>query len=142
MSSLRRKERRRGRNLSDQDIEIIVDILDGWTGKLTWECLIEAINERLYRRYTRQALHKHDRIHNAFKGRKAALRGKLPIEHRAVTPEMQVLIQENAKLKAKIDRIEQENTRLLDQFVTWVHNGRFGGLELRKLNQPLPPANR
>ena len=63
----------RAKNLDDTDIKKIVEILDGWTGKLTWELLIDAVELRLHNRYTRQTLHKHERIKKAFELRKAAL---------------------------------------------------------------------
>lgn len=39
---------RRGKNLTDDAIEQIVRLLDGWEGKLTWEALIDAIVTRLH----------------------------------------------------------------------------------------------
>ena len=45
----------RARNLGGEDIEAIVSILDGWDGKLTWELLIDVVEQRLSARYTRQA---------------------------------------------------------------------------------------
>ena len=64
----------RARNLDDTVIAKIVGILDGWNGKLTWGLLIDAIEERLKARYTRQALDRHDRVKDAYalaKGRVA-----------------------------------------------------------------------
>ena len=47
---------RRSRNLDDAAISEIVGIVDGCTGPLSWNSLIEAIDERTRVRYTRQAL--------------------------------------------------------------------------------------
>lgn len=33
----------RARNLTDSDIDVIVGIVDGWVGQLTWNGLISAI---------------------------------------------------------------------------------------------------
>jgi len=44
---MRDKSWSRARNLSDLDIKEIVDILDGWEGKLSWDLLVESINKRL-----------------------------------------------------------------------------------------------
>ena len=54
--------KRQARNLDDHAIERIVCVLDGWSGKLSWDLLIEAIEKRLGVRYTRQALDKHARV--------------------------------------------------------------------------------
>ena len=58
--------KKRSKNLGDAEIKQIVEILDGWTGKLTWELLIDAIELRMFNRYTRQSLFKHERIRHAF----------------------------------------------------------------------------
>ena len=47
----------RSKNLDDQLIRGIVEILDGWSEDLTWDGLVEAVDRRLGQRYTRQALH-------------------------------------------------------------------------------------
>lgn len=60
----------RAKNLDDEDIARIVGILDGWSGSLTWDALIDSIEKHLFVRYTRQALHKHVRIRDAFTLRK------------------------------------------------------------------------
>ena len=63
----------RSRNLTPVAIEQIVSILDGWSGKLTWDLLIQSVARRLRGTYTRQALHKHERIRDAFTLRKKTL---------------------------------------------------------------------
>ena len=65
----------RARNLDDGAIELIVGILDGWSAKLTWDQLIDAIEERIRVRYTRQALDKHARIKTAYQVTKERLSG-------------------------------------------------------------------
>ena len=57
---------RRSRNLDDAAISEIVGIVDGCTGPLSWQLLIEAIDERTRMRYSRQALNNHERIKLAF----------------------------------------------------------------------------
>ncbi|MGO4469829.1 hypothetical protein AB4Z11_30180, partial [Pseudoduganella sp. RAF53_2] len=62
--------KRRSRNLDDEIIKQIVEIIDGWSGDLTWAKLIHAIELRHFSCYTRQALHNHERIREAFRLRK------------------------------------------------------------------------
>ena len=138
----RKKTRKRGRNLSDQDIETILSILDGWTEPLSWPLLIDAIERRLHNRYTRQTLHKHERIHHAFRLRKDSLRGMPAPKRLATTVEMQALLEENARLKAENERLKALNNLLNNKFGVWAHNARMAGIDKRALWQPLPPVGR
>ena len=61
-----KRKRERSKNLTDTDIEKIVDITDGWSGKLIWDDLISEVELRLGERYTRQTLAKHTRIKYAY----------------------------------------------------------------------------
>jgi hypothetical protein len=132
---------RRGKNLTDEAIEQIVRILDGWSGKLTWERLIEAVVARLHCTYTRQALHKHERIRAAYTLRKGALgRGDMIVSS-DVQP-MNEATARIARLEIENQRLEAENQRLLEQFVVWAYNAHSRGLSREFLSQPLPRVNR
>lgn len=133
----------RAKNLSDEDIAKIVGILDGWSGRLTWDALLDAVERHLFARYTRQALHKHPRIQNAFELRKKALSedGGRP-RKLASTPEMQAALDKIERLEAQVQRLEAENNRLLEQFARWAYNANMRGLEESFLNSPLPEVNR
>lgn len=133
----------RAKNLLDDDIAKIVEVLDGWAGKLTWELLIDAIEKRFLARYTRQALHKHTRIKDAFALRKDALSngGGLP-RKAASSPELQLALDRIDRLTGENERIKAENQRLLEQFVVWAYNAHTRGLDKDFLSQPLPRVNR
>jgi hypothetical protein len=140
--------RDRAPNLTDENIELIVLLLDGWNqDKLTWDLLIAQIQKQFKVRYTRQALDRHARISDAFQARKKLLsapnRPKTPIDARIAA-----LMAENARLK-------RENNNLLEQFRRWLYNSsrlspnlmeedwRHHRETLRKvLDKELPPANR
>ncbi|MCK9985361.1 MAG: hypothetical protein AzoDbin1_01833 [Azoarcus sp.] len=134
--------RKRARNLDDQAIEQIVEILDGWNSpKLTWELLIELVFLRLRARYTRQALNNYVRIKEAFAARKQALAGRDPREVKAETLDQQRI----ARLEAEIERLKRENNALLEQFNRWVYNGYLKQMDERMrdfMNEPLPPVHR
>lgn len=138
----RKPAARRGKNLTDDAIEQIVRILDGWSGKLTWEALIDAIVTRLHSQYTRQALFKHERIRAAYALRKKTLgesgQADTPRGSRQVVEAMAKI----ARLEAENQRLEEENQRLLEQFVTWAYNAHTRGLSKEFLSQPLPRVNR
>jgi uncharacterized protein (UPF0335 family) len=133
---------RRARNLDDAGIKEIVEILDGWSEKLTWDLLIEAINFRTHNEYTRQTLHKHERIRNAFDLRKIALADGDVTIRSVRSPELQKALERIARLEVEAKRIESENTQLLEQFVRWAYNAHTRGLDSNFLNRPLPPVNR
>lgn len=132
---------RRGKNLTDGAIEQIVRILDAWSDvTLTWEALIDSVALRLQCRYTRQALHKHERIRAAFAQRKSLLSAAQPRSRRGLGgPEG---VKRMARLEAENQRLEAENQRLLEQFVTWAYNAHARGLTKEFLDQPLPRVNR
>lgn len=132
----------RAKNLGDADIKRIAEILDGWTGKLTWDLLIEAIELRMHDRYTRQTLYKHERIHHAFELHKERLALDLGEARRVVSPELQVAIDRIARLEAQNKRLESENERLLEQFARWAYNAHTRGLDHDFLERALPSVNR
>lgn len=133
----------RAKNLTDADIADVVGILDGWTGKLTWELLIDAIERRRRQRYTRQALHRHARIRHAFAHRKAALaEGRARRVKGGNSPELQAALQRIARLDAENQRLRAENDRLLEQFARWAYNAHTRGMDENFLSRPLPEVNR
>jgi hypothetical protein len=134
--------RKRAKNLTDTDIKQVVEILDGWSGKLTWELLIDAVELRMHNRYTRQTLHKHERIRHAFDLQKKNLSGVEGNAGRTVTREMQIALQQIERLKAENRRLESENDRLLEQFTRWAYNAHTRGLDKEFLDQPLFAVNR
>jgi len=134
---------KRSRNLDDVTIGEIVGILDGWTGPLSWAALIEAIEELTRVRYTRQALNNHERIKLAFSVRREALTAMgIPVRVGAKSPQVEALLQINARLEAQSTRLQAENTRLLEQFVRWAYNANNRGVREEMLNRPLPDVNR
>jgi len=135
--------RSRARNLSDEDLADIVGILDGWSGKLSWELLIDAIERRKRTRYTRQALHRHEAVRRAFGSRKKALRGGDGADIVGEQPpELRAALERIARLQAQVTRLETENNALLEQFVRWAYNAHTRGLDKAFLNRPLPPVHR
>ncbi len=133
----------RAKNLRDEDIARIVETLDGWTGKLSWELLIEAVEKRMLTRYTRQALHKHARIKDAFSQRKKHLSGSADsTQKRTGSPELLLALDRIERLKGENERLAAENTRLLEQFATWAYNAYTRGLDEALLSRPLPVVDR
>ncbi|OAB17458.1 hypothetical protein AQ853_20980 [Burkholderia pseudomallei] len=132
----------REKNLDDTVVAAIVEVLDGWSGRLTWEALIEAVERREGLRYTRQALHRHERIRLAFVVRKKALSGEDAQPQEATSPELQVALDRIARLEAENQRLVAENNALLEQFARWAYNAQTRNLTKDFLNNPLPAVDR
>lgn len=133
---------KRAKNLDDAGIKQIVEILDGWSEKLTWELLIDAIQLRMHSRYTRQTLHKHERIYNAFELRKKGIADGDGEIRTVRSPELQKSLERIARLEVENTRLESENEKLLEQFARWAYNAHTRGLDSNFLNQSLPLVNR
>lgn len=134
--------KRRPRNLDDADVADIVSILDGWSGQLSWELLIDAVEARRFGRYTRQALHKHERIALAFAARKKGLKqGDSPVAE-GESPELKMALERLARAEREVERLHRENRLLLEQFARWAYNAHGRGLGKDFLDRPLPAANR
>ncbi|MES2580514.1 MAG: hypothetical protein V4552_08205 [Pseudomonadota bacterium] len=131
-------KQRRAKNLDDTNIKQIVEILDGWADKLTWDLLIDTVELRLHNRYTRQTLHKHERIKNAFELRKISLTDG--DEHIQIvrSPELQKALERIARLETENKRLESENQQLLEQFARWAYNVSAKGYDFNVLNENLP----
>jgi hypothetical protein len=135
--------RSREKNLDDEVVANIVQVLDGWSGKLSWERLIEAVEKRMRLSYTRQALYSHERIRLAFGVRKKALSdNKVGVAGVAASPELQIALDRIALLEGENQRLEAENNALLEQFVRWAYNAQTRNLTKEFLNNPLPAVDR
>lgn len=134
----------RAKNLSDEAIGLIVGMLDGWKGKLTWNLLVDAIEKRLFVRYTRQALDKQVRIKCAYQLTKRKAGVVMGFEHdkQLSTAEVGMLTQRVNRIEDENARLKVENERLLEQFVTWAYNAHLKGLTKEQLNACLPRVDR
>ena len=139
------KKRSRSKNLTDEDIEIAVNILDGIESKLTWADFIEAIYIKTGEKYTRQALSKHTRIKRAYDIAKARIireREKTnAIDHRLSSKEY-ILAEKIKTLEAENERIKKENSDLLYQFAKWAYNAYAHGVTPEQLDKELPRVDR
>jgi hypothetical protein len=128
-------------HLTDEKIDTIVRVLDGWEGPLTWELLREAVTIRLGDCPTRQGLSDHSRIAKRFRRRKLELkRGSKAVRSGRV--EVEKLIERLNRSESENKRLEAENSDLLDQFRRWAYNAHIAGLSPEALNEPLPPIDR
>ncbi len=135
------------RRLTDTDIALAVRLLDGWTGKLTWERYIALLTTELNgARYTKPGLRKQPRILNAWEMARKRLEGSLktagePSNGDAAVAHLRQMVQ---RLRNENERLEQENHDLLERFQRWSHNAAMDkGMTPEQLDRDivLPPRN-
>lgn len=133
----------RAPDLTEERIKLVLDTLDGWKGKLTWDLLIEAVQKITGITYSRFTFAEYPEISNAFSLRKDALRGSWKGERGQPRDErVRAALEQVERYKAKIERLEEQNQLLLEQFVTWAHNAERKGVTVMTLNAPLPKPER
>ena len=103
--------------------------------------LIEAVESREGLRYTRQALHRHERIRLAFRVRKKALLGQEVPPRELASLELRVTLDRMARLEAENQRLAAENNALLEQFARWAYNAHTRNLTNEFL-KALPAVDR
>ena len=128
----------RSKNLSDADIAKIVEILDGWSSKLSWEALLDKVEGELHLRYTRQTLYAHAEIADAFALSKTRLRGDPAAARSSLDPELQASLEYIDRLKTENARLALQNDRLTEKFVRWAYNAHLRGMSEGELNEDLP----
>lgn len=131
----------RERNIDDAIALSIVEVIDGWSGKISWDLLIREVARRTGLAYTRQTLHRHERIRVAFSAHRKALPHVTP-DQVSRDPEVQLLLDKLARLEGENRRLIAENDALLEQFVRWAYNAHTRGLSEAFLNSALPVVDR
>ena len=65
----------RAPDLTEERIKVIIDILDNWNSKLTWDMLLDSVEKATGFRYSRFTFAEYAEIANAFSLKKDTLRG-------------------------------------------------------------------
>ncbi|MEV8470507.1 hypothetical protein [Ralstonia sp. UNC404CL21Col] len=129
------------RHLTDDDILRIVQLLDGWQGKLTWDALSQACAPIIGLSPTRQTLYHCARVQQAFAGCKERLKSGVS-ESLASPGSIRIAAERIARLENENARLRRENSALLQQFVVWQYNAYAMGILDRDLNRALPKIDR
>lgn len=133
----------RAPDLTEERIQVVLDTLDGWTGKLTWDLLIAAVAKATGITYSRFTFAEYPQIANAFGLKKAGVRAAE--KGKPATPRderVRAALEQAQRYRDKADRLEMENQLLLEQFVTWATNAERKGVTVAMLNAPLPKPPR
>jgi hypothetical protein len=128
------------RHLTDSDVERVVELLDGWRGKLMWDALCGACLSVINRKPSRQTLDRSTRISSAFKATKERLKNEL-LEGPKLPPTLRAAAQRLERLTNENDRLKRENAQLLEQFVVWQYNAHCKGMTRDELCRPLPAVD-
>lgn len=128
------------KHLSLKDIDIFVQLIDAWEGKITWESLCEEGKKLVGFRPTRQTLNAHKKIKAAYLSRKEKLKAGFTPSKRPAS--LAIAEQRIHRLESTNIRLEKENERLLIQFVRWQYNAYKHGMSKEMLDAPLPPIDR
>lgn len=136
-------KKNRAPDLTQEHIATTLDTLDVWRGKLTWDLLLDKLEEIWGYRYSRFTMASYTEVANAFAHRKDALRGTFSKSRGTPTDaRVRAAIEQAERFKAKAERLEAENNLLLERFVTWAHNAERKGVTMDMLNTPLVKPDR
>ncbi|HBN9860918.1 hypothetical protein [Pseudomonas aeruginosa] len=128
------------KHLTQRDIRVLIDLIDAWTGKLTWEGLCDKGGEVLGFRPTRQTLHSHNTVKAAFNDKKIQQKNGFTPSKRPQS--LAIAEQRIHKLESEKKRLIAENERLIERFVRWQYNAQKRGLSQAVLDAPLPVIDR
>lgn len=128
------------KHLSENDINKILNLIDSWQGKLTWDSLCDKSKILVGKRPTRQSLNSNKKIKNAFTNKKKLLKTEEP--QLSMPPSLKIAGQRIKKLEEENKRLKNENQNLLEQFTIWQYNAYRHNLTEKDLNNPLPPVDR
>ncbi|MBW8375624.1 hypothetical protein [Stenotrophomonas sp.] len=136
-------KKKRAPDLTEDLVGSVLDAIDGWKGKLTWDLLIAAVERTTGIAYSRFTLSAYPEIANAFTLRKEALRGTWAGEQSIPRDEkVRAALEQVERLQRSVQRLKSENMLLKEQFVTWALNAERKGVTMLMLNAPLPKPSR
>jgi|SRR5690554_1395743 len=128
------------RHLTSHDIQVLVDIIDAWEGRLTWNLLCDRAGEVFGFRPTRQTLNSHLPVKSAFDAKKNYIRTGLTPSRRPSS--LSYAEQKIRKLESEVERHRYENERLIEQFIRWQYNAQKRGITRAMLDEHLPVIDR
>ena len=132
--------------ITEKTLPIALHELDKWIGKLTWNSYAEQLAKVLgEEKISRHTLLSYPALVEAFNDRKDSL--KEATENKEPDITLDHAKEQIEMLEAKVQRLEKQNEKLLEQFVRWQHNAYMTpGVDMKVLNKqldkPLPEIDR
>jgi hypothetical protein len=121
-------------------MDVIVGLLDGWNGPLTWDLLCAACERSIGTKPARQTLAKSHEIKIAFNVSKKRI--SKADSHLPVPGNLKMAAERIVRLEAEVRRLEESNQLLLQRFVVWQYNAYTFGMTDRELDSDLPAIDR
>lgn len=128
------------KHLTNRDIELLVGLIDGWNGKLTWDALCDQAEGLIGTRPTRQTLNAHARVKSAFLDKKTQQKSGFQPTKRPAS--LAIAEQRIQRLESENQRLKTENGLLLERFIRWQYNAQLRGLSQVALDAALPRVDR
>ena len=134
---------RRSKKINKLIMQTVLNILDGWSGRLTWSLLIDAVARKTYQQYTRQTLADHREIQLAFRLTKERLLVHKVGTKTLYSPGEIIESQRNQALRAENERLKAEMEYMQEKFNRWAVNAfTRKGMTEEMLDEPLQKVRR
>jgi hypothetical protein len=131
--------------ISENELDLVEDILKKWSGKLTWDKFAVRVASALGKdSVSKFTLMGYPEVKQAFNRRKQTLKkAKSQVIETMGDVTIDMLVNENAELRNQIHHLEEEfeaKERLwIEQYRRWQYNlSMMPNVDLSTLNQPLP----
>jgi len=112
------------KSLSNRDITNICKLIVGWRNKLTWKRLVDAINDDLGIKTTRQTLSEYFAIKQEYGLKKSELRG-VTTASRTIEPAPVTYLQNQLyKLEKQVEMLERTKAKQLAMIERIMENAR------------------
>ena len=131
--------------ISENELDLVDDILKKWSGKLTWDKFAVRVASALGKdSVSKFTLMGYPEVKQAFNRRKQTLKeAKSQVIETMGDVTIDMLINENAELRNQIHHLEQElkakETLWVEKYRRWAYNlSMMPNVDLSILDQPLP----
>ena len=125
------------KHLTKEDVDVLLDLIDGWQGKFTWGGLVDAYKNKTGHKVTRQTLSSHEEIFSAYDNLKRGNR-----KSKSSPPTLAIASQRIERLEAENSRLKKQVSRYEEKFARWLYNSNKKGITVEELNQKLPDIDR
>ncbi|MFL1484786.1 hypothetical protein [Marinobacter sp. LN3S78] len=126
------------KHLTENDVNRILALIEGWKYDLKWDALVKACEISLGIKTTRQALNRKQQIKDAFQLYKRSQKLDLSGATAARPNDINTAHARIEGLLGKIRKLEYENKALKEKFLTWQYNAEQRGMTQESLNRPIP----
>ena len=125
------------RHLTDNDVERILALIEGWKYDLKWEVLVKACEISLGIKTTRQALDRKQKVKNAFQMYQRTQKLDLSDASAARPNDINTAHARIDGFVKKVKKLEYENAALKEKFLIWQYNAEQRGMTEESLNRPI-----